>query len=54
MIQDFLEDSETKQVTDKSVQRWPMKLEAVAFNADYVLDRSTINFFATKCKETKK
>ncbi|KAI3470243.1 hypothetical protein Pfo_026906 [Paulownia fortunei] len=38
MIQDFLDDAEKKQVTDKAVKRWLKKLEGVAFDADNVLD----------------
>ncbi|KAK4425162.1 putative disease resistance protein RGA3 [Sesamum alatum] len=38
MIQDFLDDAEMQQVSNKAVKRWLKKLEAVAYDADNVLD----------------
>lgn len=45
-IQDLLEDAENKQVKEKQVRRWLMKLKDVAYNIDDLLDEYTT---ATPC-----
>lgn len=41
-IQDLLEDAENKQVKEKQVRRWLMKLKDVAYDIDDLLDEHTV------------
>ncbi|KAI3470236.1 hypothetical protein Pfo_026899 [Paulownia fortunei] len=54
MIQDFLDDAEKKQVTDKAVKRWLKKLEGVAFDADNVLDELNYEDLSKKMETQNK
>ncbi|KAL0456622.1 UNVERIFIED_CONTAM: putative disease resistance protein RGA3 [Sesamum latifolium] len=54
MIQDFLYDEEMKQVTDKAVNRWLRKLEAVAYEADNVLDELNYEVLSRKMEKPHK
>ncbi|KAH6808242.1 hypothetical protein C2S51_029350 [Perilla frutescens var. frutescens] len=54
MIRDFLEDAEAKQVTDKAVKRWLMKLEAVAYDADYFFDELNYEVLRKKVETDNK
>ncbi|KAL0413950.1 UNVERIFIED_CONTAM: hypothetical protein Sradi_1596700 [Sesamum radiatum] len=54
MIQDFLYDAEMKQVTHKAVNRWLKKLEAVAYEADNVLDELNYEVLSRKMEKPHK
>ncbi|KAK4406203.1 hypothetical protein Sango_0626800 [Sesamum angolense] len=54
MIQDFLDDAEMQQVTNKAVKRWLKKLEAVAYDADDVLDELNYTVLRRKIKKSNK
>ncbi|KAL0289926.1 UNVERIFIED_CONTAM: Disease resistance protein RGA2 [Sesamum angustifolium] len=54
MIQDFLDDAEMQQVTNKAVKRWLKKLEAVAYDADDVLDELNYKVLRRKIKKSNK
>ncbi|KAL0377047.1 UNVERIFIED_CONTAM: hypothetical protein Scaly_0822300 [Sesamum calycinum] len=53
MIQDFLDDAEMQQITNKAVKRWLKKLEAVAYDADDVLDELNYKVLRRKIKKSK-
>ncbi|GFP83127.1 putative disease resistance protein rga3 [Phtheirospermum japonicum] len=48
MIQDFLDDADEQQITNRSVNRWLKKLESVAFDADNVLDELSYHLLSRK------
>ncbi|KAL2230303.1 putative disease resistance protein RGA3 [Sesamum indicum] len=54
MIQDFLYDAEMQQVTNKAVNRWLKKLEAVAYEADNVLDDLNYEVLSRKMEKPDK
>ncbi|KAI3470299.1 hypothetical protein Pfo_026962 [Paulownia fortunei] len=53
-IQDFLYDAEMQQVTNRAVKRWLKKLEAVAFDADNVLDELNYQVLSKKMETQNK
>ncbi|KAL0388115.1 UNVERIFIED_CONTAM: putative disease resistance protein RGA3 [Sesamum radiatum] len=54
MIQDFLYDAEMQQVSNKAVNRWLKKLEAVAYDADNVLDELNYEVLGRKIKKSNR
>ncbi|KAK6138703.1 hypothetical protein DH2020_027565 [Rehmannia glutinosa] len=48
MIQDFLDDAEKQQITNRAVNRWLKKLESLAFEADNVLDELNYHLLSKK------
>ncbi|XP_042027581.1 putative disease resistance protein RGA1 [Salvia splendens] len=51
MVQAYLSGAETKSITDDAVKMWLRKLEAVAFDAYYVLDELNYHFVYKKARK---
>ncbi|KAL8479506.1 hypothetical protein ACS0TY_026415 [Phlomoides rotata] len=51
MIQNFLEDAQTKSITEAAVKTWLKKLEAKTFDADNALDELNYQLLSNKRKK---